>query len=273
VSKVWCSLISGGEFAEVYRARAQPILIDVGAGSQKNPSDDPDLRLIDLDGNVLRVFKGLGGLGTICTSMDNLICVIRGTSEGVHVVDPATGNVLMRCSTVEVKEHHVYPYIRTLIYTTFGFGRAAASGEYKIIRLLVDGRTCEVLTIGDDATAGWRQADSIPANISEPRGIPVAINGVLHFLVSTGDEPYGVSLSCFDLESEQWKKKMIQGPGDGKVADRRRVGITELNGSLCMAKAMEQYTDIWLLVDSDKSVWRKMCTIPYAISALVSTCR
>jgi hypothetical protein len=61
VSKAWCSLISSGEFVKVYRACAQPIFIDVlGAGYQKNPFfHGRDLRLIDMDGNVLKVFKGL----------------------------------------------------------------------------------------------------------------------------------------------------------------------------------------------------------------------
>jgi F-box interacting protein len=92
---------------------------------------------------------------------------------------------------------------------------------------------------------------------------PVAINGVLHFLGAT-DYPSGVSLLCFDLDSEQWKKKMIHGPAteDGKVPDRSTISITEFHGSLCMVKATEPYTDIWLLIDSDKSAWRKIYTIP-----------
>ncbi|KAM0915372.1 hypothetical protein ACQ4PT_010906 [Festuca glaucescens] len=210
-----------------------------------------DLRLMDLDGNIVREFKGIGGYGVLCTSVDHLLCVTGDSNGGARVVDPATREVLLTCPKTDVKPRDAYPYIVTRYYTTFGFGRTAVSGVYKMVRL-IDDKACEVLTLGDGA--GWRLAQPPPIDVpSKPGGSPVAIHGDLYFLVK--NSLCKDSLLCFDLESEEWK--MMEGPHRrffGKDEDEwgwERTGlvrITERNGDLCLVQTdnYEPRTIIWI---------------------------
>ncbi|KQJ92983.1 hypothetical protein BRADI_3g02036v3 [Brachypodium distachyon] len=86
-------------------------------------------------------------------------------------------------------------------------------------------------------------------------------------------------VALFDLESEEWKEA-IKGPPprtDGRELRWNTtwdLRITELNNALCMVQCDkhmvdDHYTNIWLLIDSDKNVWIKAYTIPMA----PTTCR
>uniref|UniRef100_A0A453N0H9 F-box associated beta-propeller type 3 domain-containing protein n=3 Tax=Aegilops tauschii TaxID=37682 RepID=A0A453N0H9_AEGTS len=230
----------------------------------------------DMNGNVMRVFKGMGGNGIVCTSVDDLICITGGYSGGAHVLDPATGRTLMACSEVEVRSHDKDPYIITPYFTTFGLGRAAGQlRAYKVVRLTDDG-ACEVLTLGDGAR--WRKAQPPPVKVPNNRGSPVCINGILHFLA--GKKLEEDSLLCFDLESEQWKDQLIEGPrklvADEEWQKTSLIRVTELNGDLCMIQSLLQMTvqpraKIWILSNPDAGSWIKAYTIPMAYSTCFYT--
>jgi F-box interacting protein len=256
--------------------------VDAGSYQEEEPDGGRNMRLLDMDGNVVRVLKGVGGYGMMCnTSVDGLICVNGASCGGVNVVDPSTGKVLVSCPQMDVLEHGVFPDVALRYYATFGFGRAVPSGDYKLVRLGAD-HTCEVFTLGDGN--GWRQVlQQSPSGICYKRGSPVVIKGVMyvfHFHVvkyETHD-----TLRCFDLESEQWTADVIQGPwkvvGDKMWRGTAAVRLTELNGALCMvqsvfgdvysqAKQPDPITNIWILDDHDKTRWIKAYTVTMAPSA------
>lgn len=160
----------------------------------------------------------------------------------------------------------------------FGFGRAALSNVYKVVRVvryahnftLASQQICHVLTLGD--VAGWRKTKP-PATLTSlifyyQHRTSVAISGVLHFLVSGENK-----ILCFNLESEEWNKT-IQGPWKSThhiLSFRKTINtiITELNGALCISQTYSQRggcssTDIWVLDDPSKDVWSKMYTIQIA---------
>jgi hypothetical protein len=101
------------------------------------------MRLMDMDGNLVRVIRGAGGYGMISSSsLDDLICVNGASCGGVNMVDPATAEALATCPQVDVVEHDAFPYAVVRYYAVFCFGRVTASGEYKMVRVVND-RTCE----------------------------------------------------------------------------------------------------------------------------------
>ncbi|KAM0907735.1 hypothetical protein ACQ4PT_015886 [Festuca glaucescens] len=248
VSKGWHGLISDQAFLAAHKLRhTDPFLVDTGffRGNKKR-----DLRLMDMDGNVVRVFEGIGGSGMFpTTSLDNLISVWDGSCEGVHnghkscesihVVDPATGEVLFTSPGHAVIEHAWHEHLSFMeYYKIFSIGRATPSGVYKVVRL-VGGDTCDVLTLGHDTT--WRRKTwprSVPTYHIDPGCSPVTINGVMYFLI---EGTSNATLLCFDLENERWKDDTIEGPQavvgvETWSRSKISVYITELNGSLCMVQ-------------------------------------
>ncbi|XP_051221634.1 F-box protein At5g10340-like [Lolium perenne] len=238
VSREWQTLISDPAFVAVLKSRVEPLLA-------VDHSKVPSLRLMDMDGNVVRVINDVGWfLTSICIATDDHVCVIgdHGNEQVARIIDLATKKVLVTC----------------LKGRTQGFGRAAPSGAYKVVCL--GDHICEVLTVGDGV--GWRHKEPHPTNASY-RNRPVVVNGVLHLLVAP--QPDGDIILCFDLESEDWKKG-IKGPPNVKLQDSK-ISLGELNGALCMAQGETNNTysgctNIWILRDLDKSIWVKKYTIP-----------
>jgi hypothetical protein len=119
----------------------------------------------------------------------------------MNVVNSATAEVLATCPQVDVVEHDAFPYAAVRYYAIFGFGRAAASGEYKMVHVVND-RTCEILTLGDDNVQKVHNDDT---------------------------------LLCFDLEREQWRSDVLQGPRKFFEAKMWRstlvIHIAQLNGA------------------------------------------
>jgi F-box interacting protein len=282
VSKGWHGLISDQAFLAAHKLRhIDPLLVDTGffRGNKKR-----DLRLMDMDGNIVRVFEGIGGSGMFpTTSLDNLISVWDGSCEDVHhehescktihVVDPATGEVLFTSPGHEVIEDDAF----TEYYKIFSIGRATPSGVYKVVRL-VGGNICDVITLGDDT--GWRRKTwprPVPKYRLDRGCSPVTIDGVMYFLIKGTSD---VTLVCFDLESERWKDDTIEGPQTVSGAEtwsrsEISVYIIELNGSLCMVQEecidghlvhfqhpQAACSNVWILDDFEKSNWTKLCTIP-----------
>jgi F-box interacting protein len=232
---------------------------------------------MDMEGNVLRVIRGAGGYGMMCsTSFDELICVTGAFCGGVNVVDPATGEVLVTCPQLDVVERDApdHPYVVARYYMLFGFGRAAMSGEYKLVRV-VDDHTCEIFTVGDGR--GWRKMQPPPVlRLDSRRGSPVTIHGLMYFMLKEIIHNED-TLIVFDLESEQWKPDEIEGPrkvaGDKEWNVSAGIRITELDGALCMVQSVCQhkydspttgsFTNMWIM-DSSDMTWSKAYTIPMA---------
>ncbi|XBI44208.1 hypothetical protein VPH35_108882 [Triticum aestivum] len=247
--RMWRAVLSDPAFIATHRSRhAEPLL--VVRSSQENPGRGHDLRLMDMDGNVVRVMKGIGGMGSLSTSVDDHVCITDYLSGRAHVINLAKGEVVVDCPKPKLEQHHV-----------FGFGRVVPSGKYKVVRLLL-GRSCdyEVLTVGHGAR--WRRVRPPPAGISDGRCSPVAVDGTMYFLSS--DSPSDDALLRLDLESEQWTKP-LKGPMNTMVPLRWKmsgiVRITELNGCFCLVHLGVHMT-VWLMTESENQKWVKAYTIP-----------
>jgi F-box interacting protein len=221
----------------MHNTRAEPLL------AVNSVNDLSILRLIDMDGNVVRVIRNTSFIfELVCTSPDNLVCVIGVSHSETEVIDIATGEVF-----------------RTGQKGYFmGFGRAVPSGVYKMV--CIGPHTSEFLTVGDGV--GWRTKYSPPPNKISYNSRPLALNGVLHLMSASHMNRDNVL--CLDLESEKWKKG-ITGPPNVEL-HQHAVSLAELNGMLCMVQpelgsTYHVCTSIWLLIDSDKGTWIKAYSI------------
>ncbi|KAM3309692.1 hypothetical protein ACQJBY_030775 [Aegilops geniculata] len=254
-SRGWHALISDQAFLAAHRSRhAEPLLVAITSSSSEHAGGGRDLRLMDMDGNVVTVTKGAGGLTLLSASTDELVVVAEVSSS--RVIDPATGEVLAYSSPKQVFG----------FYIMFGFGRAMPSGAYKMVRL-VNNLTFEVFTLGDNA--GWRRSKLPPIRVNGSS--QVTANGVIYFMVSRQVDDDG--LLRFDLESEEWKPA-IKGPPitsspEEWLNDTESVRIAELDGFLCVIQSEMQATNcnstnIWLRADD---FWIKAYSIPPAPSS------
>ncbi|TVT99861.1 hypothetical protein EJB05_54748, partial [Eragrostis curvula] len=163
-------------------------------------------------------------------------------------------------------------------------GRAVPSGAYKVVRLRDawsaegDSQICQIATLeeDDDEQPTWRQRPEPPVLTCWCSGCTATVNGVLYFM-DRGGGRYGYykhpgpsgwnHIASFDLESEEWRL-MINCPPPirhAKKEDSWEITLAELKGALCMVqtvRARECYTNIWRLVDSQRSVWVKEGSIP-----------
>jgi F-box interacting protein len=185
---------------------------------------------------------------------------------GAMIIDPASGRDFTVVGTTDPRW--------TKSVSDYSFGRAAASGDYKVLHLVTSWHSfgptqlCEVATIMDGgAEPTWRQRPWGPffdATFScEDKA---TINGVLYFM------PYyqaysahaRTRIAAFDLESEEWKPQMIKCPRfERKGVDAWRIALTEIKGTLCVVQNIHlaswgcHYVNIWLLTDHNKSIWVK----------------
>jgi F-box interacting protein len=153
---------------------------------------------------------------------------------------------------------------------TFGFGRAALSGAYKVIRMarqfcFPDCRyrlSCEILTLGDGV--GWRDMPppQAPVPLSFCRDSPVTINGVVYLLPLSAFHSDD-SVFCFDLDSEEWKN-VIRGPLKKTRCYKavRILRLAKLSEKLLMVhahgiKTSSACMDIWIMTDYDNHIWDK----------------
>ena len=113
VCKAWRALISDPAFAAAQSSHAAPLVAGVFAAARRRR----ELRVIETDGNVVRVGEGVAG--AVVPARLDLVCVDGGAERGALVIDPATG----RAVTVGGG--------RGLCYHMFG---RALSGAYKVVR-------------------------------------------------------------------------------------------------------------------------------------------
>jgi len=174
-------------------------------------------------------------------------------------------------------------------YST-SFGHAAPSGVFKFIRQQEplswndDGgghMLCEVATIvdgGGTEPPTWRRRSAPPFVTGPGCDQKAIVNGFLYCIsckleiggdVDGEDDtaPSWNRIATFDLEREEWKAEVIIGPTfmrHHKAEEIWCIALVEIKGTLAMVDAhvdSDQDVSIWLLVDPDKSVWVKECTI------------
>ncbi|XP_066334230.1 putative F-box protein At3g10240 [Miscanthus floridulus] len=252
VSRAWRALICDPGFVAAQRSHAGRLIVGV-FGSRPHLK----LRVLDMHGNVLRVFKAMHSALLAPTQLGRLICVDRMQRAAI-IVDPAAGRVF----TVGRNDGSTWSHS--------SFGRATPSGAYKVLRLhqpIAGG--CEVATITDGGAAAttWRQRAPPPLVTSFSSEHKATINGVLYFMPydTYPRTPGWNRIAAFDLEREVWMET-INGPPMGwfEVEQKEwRIALTELKGTLCMVHNIQgpnylgPYANIWRFIDYNKSVWVK----------------
>ncbi|CAL5049084.1 unnamed protein product [Urochloa decumbens] len=284
VSKGWRTLISSPAFITAQRSHAAPLLVGVFVAPAS--SDKLDLQVMDTDGNVLRVLSGVlrsYDYGRLLPTRLDVICV-DNLGNGASVIDPAT-----RAAIAVGRQCRRHDDVRRARQTNV-FGRAAASGAYKVLRLyerllgvwperVVLGPLCDVATLGGDTEPAWRQRPAPPFYTCWCATCTATVNGVIYFLPSGACCKYLArpDVASFDLEREEWKET-IHGPELRwpKPWERWSVALGELKGTVCFVQTVRSglhgpYTDvnIWLLADPERSLWIKEYKV-YSTSSLFS---
>uniref|UniRef100_A0A8I6YN82 F-box domain-containing protein n=1 Tax=Hordeum vulgare subsp. vulgare TaxID=112509 RepID=A0A8I6YN82_HORVV len=256
VSAGWDALITGPAFVAAHRARTEPILLFLAADTS-HENNTRDLRLMDMDGNVVGVINRPG----VCTydyRLDGTVYIANDyldVNSVINAIDLPTGAVT-RISSRWNRES----------FWDLNVGCAAPSRTYKVVWLTR--KDCKVLTLQDGAK--WRHAQSppeLPTANSPSNSAAVTVDGVMHFLSgSMSPQVEEVSVLRFDLESEEWRAS-IKGPtksDDDKLQRKTRTScMVKLNNTLCMVQRTS--TDvwlIWLLSDPTKGTWLRAYTIP-----------
>ncbi|XP_020154159.2 F-box/kelch-repeat protein At3g16580-like [Aegilops tauschii subsp. strangulata] len=139
VSSEWRALITDPDFVAAHKFRQAEPLVAVYS-FREEPSKGAELRLVDMDGNTVRVIKVKDGGGSSNKLPRHDPICITDDHSGACLVDPATGEVLAAC-----------PRANSLVMC---FGRAVPSGSYKVVRFVRDQR-CHVLTLTD--ATGWKR--------------------------------------------------------------------------------------------------------------------
>jgi F-box interacting protein len=248
--------MSDPAFLAAHSSHIEPLLV-AATDSIRGTTATTSVQIMDTDGDVVRLVD-LGGLRTFRASLGDLVLITsrpcHNSDDIISVIDLATGVTILSCPGPADEEADD-------VTTSFGFGRAARSGELKVIRIVFrsfwighDRLTCEVMTlVSGGASSGWRRTPSPPPEVCGFHD-GVAVNGVLHFLSTQ----HGIVL-CFDLESEEWTA--IRGP-KGVVRRKAEISLAELNGALCIAHTRRHTVNLWLLADITKDLWFKAYTIP-----------
>ncbi|CAL5066138.1 unnamed protein product [Urochloa decumbens] len=283
VCRAWFSLTTDPLFVRAHAARHRsPLLV------ARFRADDGEVHVhvVDLSGTTVKRIAGAGSdHQLLCTNLD-LACLATRWNTCL-VLDPATAatHALPR-----------YPVLgdpnREELYkpaTYFAFGRAPATGEYKVLRMFnrpepYSGDTDQLLdmfTISGSGNAQWRV---MSRDFFVEARSAVVVGGAVYFLmngvyfpkkratVNSGIPPdYVASL---DIETEEWRRE-LQGPISGSLdtndADDRKeyislwyqLALGELKGSLVLAnhRGCQFVLDLWFLIDFEKGLWVKEYSI------------
>ncbi|PVH66441.1 hypothetical protein PAHAL_1G246700 [Panicum hallii] len=261
VSKGWRALISDPAFAATHRSRAAAA--PVGGG----------LRVIDTaSGDVLRVVEDVRRPDLVRTRLD-LVFIAQGDLGACWVIDSETGGVL----TFNREKRGEYPrtnYNRTMNtvgvgvhnrHYSFGrechhsFARATPSGTYKVLHLrcmrLANGDgadICQIATIGNGVAVEpptWRQRPEPPILTCHCYTCVAGVDGVLHYFMdrrrrTPNDHgrrcPGYPRIASFDLESEEWRKMVIDAPRTGwsDEVSGCHMRLAELKGTLSVLQTI-----------------------------------
>ncbi|KAK1618867.1 hypothetical protein QYE76_024384 [Lolium multiflorum] len=190
VSRAWRALISSPAFLTTHKSRVEPLLLSVTTSSP--PEFNGTLRLMDIDGNIIRVIEK-PGFWTIKDSSHGPVCVCIANYD-VSVIDLATLNVVRTSAELNHES-----------FCSLNVGCAIPSRKYKVVCLMSKHDPCKILTLEDGAK--WRQVKSAPTppllTNGYNLGSAVTLNGVMDFLYKVAtpqvDDYYVLG---FDLESE-----------------------------------------------------------------------
>ncbi|CAD6251437.1 unnamed protein product [Miscanthus lutarioriparius] len=129
VCKGWRALISDPAFVAAQRSRAaDPHLVGVFSGSRHLA----EVRVIDMDSNVVKAFKITGSTPQLPTRPDLICADGRGLPyHGGMIIDLAPGRAFAAFGTTDPT-----PWAMTYTYSTI-LGRATPSGVFKVLRLQV----------------------------------------------------------------------------------------------------------------------------------------
>jgi hypothetical protein len=166
VSREWRALITDPHFVAAHKSRHAEPLVAVYS-FREEPSKRTELRLVDIDGNTVRVIKVKDGGGSSKLPHHDPICITDDHS-GACLVDPATGEVLVTCPCPR-------PRPKSLVMC---FGRAVPSGAYKALCFVHgDERHHHVLTLRD--AVGWRLMRPSPTRAACHPGCATIVNGTV----------------------------------------------------------------------------------------------
>uniref|UniRef100_A0A0E0LIE0 F-box domain-containing protein n=1 Tax=Oryza punctata TaxID=4537 RepID=A0A0E0LIE0_ORYPU len=272
VCRPWRAMLSDPRFAAAHTARHPDPHLVVAACDRFDAGgiELVDVYLVDVSGDVAkRVPAGRCDPDEVSSTRDG-VALLVGNDRRLRVLDAASSAGTV--SLVPDDEHHP-------INCSFTLGRAASSGEHKVLRIctVVQGerQVCAVLTL---AAAGrqiarWRDAPSPPYAVRTRRGDVAVAGGVAYFLLRHAS--YGADwLAAFDLAAEQWRPDLVDGPPPAAwrpIPDRPRVTLAELRGALVVAYDDHRAAalDMWFLLAGDgeqqQQHWSKQYTVtmPY----------
>jgi hypothetical protein len=188
VCKSWRALISNPAFVAVHRSHAKPLLVALTVSPYWRALSHT-LQIMDAEGDVARLVK-LNSLYKFRASLDSLVFLTSMQDASVRVIDLATEETIASCQCP--RPDTWVAYTDTRLATWFGFGRAARSGELKVIYIFFGDRlACQVLTLGDNGGSGWRQTPPPPSDMTDDLDDGVEVNGALHFLSIRQDHILG----------------------------------------------------------------------------------
>ncbi|CAN6197264.1 unnamed protein product [Urochloa humidicola] len=254
VCKPWLSLLTDPPFvaAHAARHRGDPLFAVAIAGKVA------EVKLLDTCGRAVKqVSVGpRSSLRQMRTHLD--LVLLHGVAalerKALRLLDPATGAISS------------LPNRNGSLSCSFMLGRAVSStgehGKYKVLSInscSYATQPCKVLTVGG-GNGTWRARPTPPAvRIKAFDNGTVVANGVIYHHV---DNAYSWRVAAFDLEAEQWRPSLIQGPvpvpsNDGHAQPRR--SLAQLNGRLAAVSTAVSTMDIWLLMGTNK--WSKQCIV------------
>ncbi|KQK04797.1 hypothetical protein BRADI_2g15990v3 [Brachypodium distachyon] len=157
VSKAWHALISDPAFLATHREPSHLIVANSTSDAAYGSIDwcCRDLRLMDLNGNIVRVMKRAGTfLMTGSGAVDGPTCITTNGSV-VSLIDLATGNVRATSLAQEEGRRGYEDFI-------FGVGCAVPSGKYK------DGFPCNTAHLQCPHVGGCRRRVETGTIVSSP---------------------------------------------------------------------------------------------------------
>ncbi|OEL18377.1 hypothetical protein BAE44_0020605 [Dichanthelium oligosanthes] len=166
--------------------------------------------------------------------------------------------------------------------STCVLGHVPSTVEYKLLRIGYRRRTihetaeqpCEVMTLGCGSNQRWRKKSGPPFQLSSQYRHVVVSNGVAYFLSA----PFSIAntktkmdrIALFNLGTEEWSAATLQLPPstryDPKTDDY--IQLAKLNGYFAIVHHSKKHCSMnfWFLVDMDKGLWNKQCSIVFWLS-------
>ncbi|KAE8774095.1 hypothetical protein D1007_53519 [Hordeum vulgare] len=271
VCRSWQSLLSAPSFIAAHKARqAAPLLV---VRDREDDGSPLNVHILDiLSGESVRQIRVKNNLWPLIDSSmvlmrpphDLPLVHLPGIDDGVRlrVLDPAAATAFALPRVDHDKQQQSYR-------ESFMIGRAP-TGAYKVLCISTpmmtflfpnDHQLCRVLTLSGDRR--WRETGCPPVDIETFDGRDgAAVMGVAYFLLLNNK-----CMVAYDLEKEVWRTGTASLPAP--VPGRERViyhSLAELGGCLALLyEDWDAFVELWLLVDSDKVIWSKLCTItvPY----------